>query len=382
MARALEDGIDSEPSREARALRSAVAAEVRYALGDSEGAQRSALAAIQASPRQFDVRGTAWHRASFTSKDDRLGILAPHLAWLPWEPFALSNAGRVRGDPGSNREGAHRAAALATRGYWIVAYGETLVASGDVVAASAVAAEAHSPSLTVRVMRADGRLRGALQTVGSELAALPARPDTTYEAAKLASLGVGLADVLERPPEHMPAFVERFLLPDPPVFSHGAVPLFDALSACLRSPAPASTRCIARLSQLFHAGHFGGGYVGAAAALAGAERYVAGDVAGAVRSWRSLVGLSLVGVENMRDALATGFDRAGELALADRVDAPALDGPTIGLALARAAQRAEKRGDCATARRLAQRLVDGWELADERPPVVDRMRKLVTRCAR
>jgi hypothetical protein len=389
MARSLEASLDAEAELDVRALRAAVAAEVHYALGDSDEAQRWALTSVVASARETDVRGTAWHRLSFTSKDDRLGVLAPHIAWLPWEPFAHDNAGRLR-DPEARRDGAHRAAVLGMRGYWVLAYGDSLLNVGDVVAASAVAAEAHSPSLTVRVLRADGRLRGALDTAVSELAGLPARPDTSLEASRLAVYATELSAILEHPPTHMESFVARFLTPEPPVFSKGAVPFFLALSACLQAPTAVGAPCVARIEQMFRAGHFGAGYVGSAEALEGAKAYVAGDFAAAARAWRPLVARSSVGSENIRTSIADAFDRTGSADLADRVDATNVDNPALpmesqavpSLALARAAKRALARGDCAMAKRYAQRIVDKWELADEVPPVVDRMKKLVARCSR
>src|SRR6202035_5574551 len=80
MARSLEASLDAEPSPDVRALRAAIAAELHYALGDADEAQRWSLTSVQASPREVDVRGTAWHRLSFTSQDDRLGVLSPHVA--------------------------------------------------------------------------------------------------------------------------------------------------------------------------------------------------------------------------------------------------------------------------------------------------------------
>ena len=389
LARSLEASLDAEPVLEVRALRAAIAAEVHYTLGDADEAQRWALASIIASPREVDARGTAWHRLSFTSNDDRLGVLDAHAAWLPWEPFAYFNSARLR-EPAARREGAHRGSVLAMRGYWVIAYGDSLLNAGDTVAASAVAAEAHSPSLTVRVLRADGRLRGALDTAVSELARLPARPDTSLEAARLAAYAIELSAILEHPPAHMESFVARFLAPEPPVFSKGAVPFFLALSACMQTSAPVGPRCIARIDEMFRAGHFGAGYVGSTEALEGAKAYVAGDFAGAARAWRPLVARSSVGADNIRTPIADAFDRTGAADLADRVDAANVENPGMpmesqavpSLALERSAHRALARGDCATAKRYAQHLIDKWELADEVPPAVDRMKKLIVRCSR
>jgi hypothetical protein len=87
-------------------------------------------------------------------------------------------------------------------------------------------------------------------------------------------------------------------------------------------------------------------------------------------------------MELMRDSIAGAYDRVGDPAFAARVDAPALEeGARMSLAVVRAAQRAEKAGDCAGAVRYATRVIDKWEPADEKPPCVDRMKKLVLRCS-
>jgi hypothetical protein len=382
-ARRLEDALGGERDPYARALLAAIAAEVHYARGDAEEAKRLALVSVQSSPRLVDVRGTAWHRLGFTTKDTRLTVLASYVAWLPWEPFPHQNTGRVRGDPASLKEGSHRAAALAGGGYWVVNYGERLVQAGDLVAASAVAAAAQSASLSEKVMRAEGQLRAALDAAVSSLARTPAATGMTLEASNLALDATELAAILERPPTHVEDYFERFLAPDPPPFSNGVVPLFAALSTCMQAPRPIAVRCVGRLGDLFRAGHFGAAYPGAAEALAGADRYVVADFAGAARAWRPILSRSSLVPELIRAPMAIAFDRAGETGLAERVDASALhDGALPSLALERGALRAAKRNDCETARLIAQRLIDKWELADEKPPSVDRLKRLVQRCGK
>jgi hypothetical protein len=383
LALTLEAAIAREQGPSAQALLASVAGEVRYALGDAEAAKRLALVSVQASPRLVDVRGTAWHRLGFTTKDNRLTVLASYLAWLPWEPFPHSNSGRVKGDPASFKDGAHRAAALAGGGYWVVNYGENLIEAGDLVSASAVAAVAQSPSLSVQIMRGEGQLHAALDTAVASLARVPASPVTALEASKLAAYATDLAAILERPPTHVEDYYERFLAPDPPRFSNGVVPFFAALSTCMQAARPTAVRCVRRLGDLFRGGHFGAAYLGAAEALAGAERYVAADFAGAARAWRPILSRSSLTSDFIRAPMALAFDRSGEPELAERVDASALrDGSLPSLALERAAQRAVRRGDCEAARAFAARLIDKWDLADEKPPSVDRMKKVVARCGR
>ena len=382
-ARALEEAAAKEPVADARALLAAVAAEVHYARAQGDEARRLSLISVQASPKEVDVRGTAWHRLAFTSIDNRIAVLAPHMAWVAWEPFPHSNMGHARGDLASIREGAHRAAVLAGQGYWVVAYGEALIETGDVNRAAAVAAIAGSASLTVQVMRAEGRLRAALDAAVEAITRVPARPDASTDAVRLAVQAAELSSILERPPAYVQDFFDWFIAPEPSPLSNGVIPFFSALSVCLMTPKPLGARCVARLGELFRAGHFGAAYIGASDALAGAERYMASDWAGAAMAWRATITRTSFGAAIVRTPMADLFDRVGEPDVADRVDAGALgDAALPSLALARAAARAEKRGDCATARRHAQRLVDTWGTSDERPPAVERMKKLLLRCAR
>jgi hypothetical protein len=382
-ARALEDASGKESAADARALLAAVAAELHYASADADQARRLALVSVQASAKEIDVRGTAWHRLSFTSTDHRIAALGPHMAWVPWEPFPYANSPRARGDTSGVREGYHQAAALAGRGYWLVSYGEELVDSGDLGKAAAVAAIADSASLSVMVTRAEGRLRRALDEAVTSLPRIPARLDTSTDAARVALQEAELSSILERPVDHMQDFVDRFIVPDPAPLSRGVVPFLSALGACVTTPKPLGAVCVGRLAELYRLGHFGASILGGAEVLAGAERYVAGDLAGAEKAWRSALTRSAVAYSTMRTPVAELFDRLGEPDLAERVDAPALEeGALPSLALARAATRAEKRGDCAAARGFAVRIVGKWEDADEKPPVVDRMRKLAARCTK
>ena len=45
----------------------------------------------------------------------------------------------------------------------------------------------------------------------------------------------------------------------------------------------------------------------------------------------------------------------------------------------RKALRAERSGDKEMARKLARQVTDAWAVADERPPALDQMRKLLDR---
>jgi hypothetical protein len=77
------------------------------------------------------------------------------------------------------------------------------------------------------------------------------------------------------------------------------------------------------------------------------------------------------------------FEHTGAADLAERVDEEAmkradeLNGATLGHV--RAARRAFARGDRTRARQLAEQVVKAWAVADEAPPALAEMRKLIAR---
>ncbi len=141
-----------------------------------------------------------------------------------------------------------------------------------------------------------------------------------------------------------------------------------------------ATRCVARLREL--RGQLrAGNTAGTDDLLAGVERYVRNDFAGAARAWRPRLRGSGNLASAMSDAMATAFERTGEFDLAERVDEAAMlrAGEFNGATLAhvRAARRARARGDVVKARTLAQQVIDAWSMADETIPVVGEMRLLL-----
>jgi hypothetical protein len=81
--------------------------------------------------------------------------------------------------------------------------------------------------------------------------------------------------------------------------------------------------------------------------------------------------------------MAIAFDRGGSPELGDEVDAATvgtLDMPRAAhIAWVRAARRAQKRGDMARAKKIAQTVVDKWRFADEDIPSVREMRALLVK---
>jgi hypothetical protein len=377
LAKELED-LAMKQTGDARSLLSAAAAEVYYALADRDQSERLALLSIGASPKIVDVRGNAWHRLSFTSETG-FSNLASHCAWLPWEPFGQGGATSSVAD----EERASRAAALAMRGYWYTAYGELLIAKGKPSNASIVAAVGDSAYLTVEVLRAQNQLGKAFGLGMSKLAEAPTdHRDVGSPTASLARATTELAVILEKPLDFTDAFVARFIDPDPPLVSKGALGFFGAMAVCLQAPQSVQTRCVKRVDALFHAGHWGAALPGATQVLGGALRFIEGDMPSAAKIWRPLAAHHIVINDSLNEPLVKAFEAGAEPDLADRIDTieAAPENKRLSLAAARCAVRAEKKGNCAKAREYAQRIVDAWDAADERPPVVDRMKKLLSRC--
>ena len=153
---------------------------------------------------------------------------------------------------------------------------------------------------------------------------------------------------------------------------------YGALASCVVAPHDVATRCLARLRALSD-----GVVADMPNLLDGAEKYVAGDFEGAALAWQPMLARESWQLMSIRDVVADAFERAGKDDLVERVDARALAGPGRfnggELAYARAARRAERAKDYNAARMWAQKLIDAWNVADVKVPVVAEMRKLVAR---
>jgi hypothetical protein len=79
--------------------------------------------------------------------------------------------------------------------------------------------------------------------------------------------------------------------------------------------------------------------------------------------------------------MVIAFEQAGANELVERIDAPRLDTPGAfngaDLAHVRGARRALKRGNLAAAKGFATRVADAWTVADEIPPSVAEMQKIL-----
>ena len=146
---------------------------------------------------------------------------------------------------------------------------------------------------------------------------------------------------------------------------------------CMRASGSVANRCLDRVEQLGRSGR-NWWYEGGTALLQGARRYAAGDVRGAVSSWRPLVAGD--NLEVVRLLPTEAFELAGEHDLATRLDTrkmPFTFIAGVSDAAPREAARAAKRGDGDRARELARAVVQAWEVADVDVPSVARMRSLL-----
>lgn len=377
----LEELAKTEMDLGAKGLLLAAAAEILYAVGDNKASSDDARAAIQASPKIADIRGNAWHRQSFVTTADSKPVLAAHAAWLPWEPYAWPNL-TITKHGLHDTEGAKRAALLAERGYWVVDYGVRLTETDQLVAVRGVVAKAHDDRLDVLVLHGEHKPGAALDMAIEKLKTLSPSPKLgntpTRIAADVVSLGAFLGRNVDGPIED---YLNRFVFIDPPALTHGVTTLFATIATCTQARHAVGDKCVERLADLYAKGWFGGAVLNSGEAIEGARRYVRGDFAGAAKSWRPNASDFLA--ESMREPMTVAFERAGDDDLAEQLDNRAIElntiSPVTDSCWVRAAMRAEKRGDLPRAQKLAQAFVDRWKNADERPPTLADMKRVLTK---
>jgi serine/threonine-protein kinase len=370
-------------SGDERAILLATAAELLYNIGDLAGAQSAARVAGQAAPKLVDPRGTPWHRLAYAAQFDR-AIARVHAAWIPWEPIVMMNGMPRDGDLASRAKLHSRAAVLCQRGFYAAAYGEVLAARGKTEEARNIAERLDDDYLRVRAYVGDTQYRRGLELATRALAELPAEDLNAGKAFRLAAAGAEAARYLGRPAKFVDDLVRRFIEAEPPHVRVGVAPFFSLIYACLEAPKPVAGRCVARLRQLYQRGDFGGVVSTAPLVIDGAERWIAGDAAGAAKAWRPMLRQGAhVGQAPFRHVLAAAFDRASMTELATAVDAPFVQlvehQDAVDLAFARAALRAQKAGDLEQARKLARACVARWQHADDDVPLRKEMQALLTR---
>lgn len=381
-AKRLEEAREATPLAEGRAHLSAAAAELYNLIGDGH-ARETARAAVYASPKAFDWRTSAWHRLGFTSDGDA-SLGAALLTWVPWEPATQqlrSRAGLT--DPKARSRSVGRAYLLGQRGTYATARGLELLQQGNIESARGVSELARDSVLGVEILLAEAKYGQVVAEVPKLVAALPADDENAALAFRLAYAGVRAFTVLDRPADFMKGVVERYVTSEPPHVVDGVVPLVSLVTACCMSPRSIGKPCLDRVEQLRTESRIPTVFQGIDIVVRGGVRYAADDYTGAAKVWRTLLRQPGWVQDPLRDSMATAFDRAGEPDLADEVDAPPValvELPhTADLSWVRSARRAQKRGDTAKARRLAQAVVDKWRFADEDIPAVREMKDLLAK---
>jgi hypothetical protein len=363
-------------------------ADLRLRAGENDKARDLVLAALPEEPR------LGWNTLTIAthSRTGQVSVARARAAWEPSHPDGwniLSYAGG-QADPHRKLEFMRRSYAMAPGNpMYPSQLGRMLLIAGEREEARALAARLLSgetrlrgigEALAIEIEASEGRFAAALAKVMQALLAQPefGRPDRPDYM--MWPTAVELAMVLGRESEVAQAFVEKFVLPEPPRIARYPQQAEGAGLACALAPRDVAARCAARMKALIAAGHFQGAFDRTTPFLAGAERYAQRDYAGAVAAWRTLAGEPPSGRTWL--VLPDAFDRVGEHDVAERIDK---QGPYTGLirglsiAHLRMARRAAARGDTARARELAQEIVDAWSVADERVPAVEEMRGLLAR---
>ncbi len=383
---ALVVAANKEPDQEVRAILLGAAADgYYYTLSDAATAGTVARASVQASPRTIDLRGTAWHRQSFSSADLGAPVLIAHESWLPWEPFAQANLYLQFGTHAEFATAIRRASTLARHGYWRRDYGDWLARIGHLEEAKGIAVESGSRYLAALIQYAEGFPGRALATIRSLLAHMETNVENGREATRLAALGIGIAGEIGQPVDFADVFLDRFVTTDAPKISHGVTSMHYLCAVCMNMEQGPGAKCIERVRQLVRVGHFGGAFYGSTDLLEGSAYFVAGQYDKAAKTWRPLLsGPGVYRTEGVREQLSLALSRAGEIEMADKLDDYWLDDeilPEANAAHVRIALRLEKRGDAAGARRVAQRFVNRWNTADERPRGLAEMKRVLARTA-
>jgi hypothetical protein len=352
-----------------------LAAGVLEIAGDKGHGYEVALRAVQTDPKLVTDIGHGWKQLEFLTPPQ--SEAPAYAAWAPWSALGQTVVAYRETNPEVHLRYARRSYALSPTGLWGMNLTENLVAAGKRDEARAVAARVHNDGLQVMLASSEARFGKAIALARDSFAKAENTRSGSMKAFYAANWAIMTDIVLGQTPDWVDDLVKRYLDPDPPMMA-GAIPAVGAVLACTFAPKPVARRCFDRLRILLP-----GPFVGIEGLREGAEAFSQGDYAGAAKAWRTSMNEPSWQTTSFRDPMAIAFDKVGETALAEQVDAPYVqyggEFRGVNLAHVRAARRAEKRGDKETARRLAQQVIDAWSVADEEVPAVADMRKLVAR---
>ncbi|WP_437928180.1 serine/threonine-protein kinase [Sorangium sp. So ce291] len=395
---ALVAELDRRFQREATALgRSTLAATLSCLLqpSDPKRAEEMAMLAVQAEPKNpIGEFCSPWLQLLAVTQGTSSAAVALRAmqAWAPWNSYGWLFHAKSSGDGAAALAYARRAHALSPLDTYVAStLADALLAAGarEEVRGIALALAGggypvhrlRSELLLLRVEASEARFGAALAR--ARQAMVVSADDAGWlrvERFEIAWHALQIALVLGRAREVADAIVERFLDPDPPPLDvvHLDVPL-RLPAVCAHASPAVSRRCFTRFRALRQPLSYSA-LPDADAFTAGAERYAAGDLAGAARAFRPLLRTPGPFVEVLAGPMAESFEQTGEIELVDRLEAAIADRSAelngASLALVRAARRAARRGESERARALARRVLDAWSVADEPVPAVAEMRRL------
>jgi hypothetical protein len=239
-------------------------------------------------------------------------------------------------------------------------------------------------TMMLRVAVAEGKLGGGLDRAMRALRGPPGAGYSVNLRWGLAVLATHIAWTLGRPREVSDAFLPGLL--------EGWTSLVDSTDGdaparlatlCALASKDLAARCFEKLESMITTGSFANVTETSRAVVDGANRYRLGDYAGASRKFRLAAQNPIGPVRIAQDVIADAFERHGDDALVELVDAPSLEaagsGGEVSLANVRAARRAMKAGDREKAKCEAERVIKAWSVADVDVPAVAEMRALLAK---
>jgi tRNA A-37 threonylcarbamoyl transferase component Bud32 len=355
-----------------------------------EPARLISFSAVQDDPRHF----WGWTMACGTSLRKKGGEIANRAfqTWTPEQPDAWNIA--TFSDPSQPLEAkirwGERAVALSpdyplfaqNLAIYLTQAGRTedVRSIAAHLARGGPAQQLGAEALLAQVETSEGKFERALQRSLAAHRTLETTTRLWWGDMPLTETALDAGLVLGRHHEVADELAERFVLADPPrLYAHSEYTSYQATLICLHASKSVATRCAARLTALMAGDYFKVSHTNLVPKLLeGLRHYLAGDVDPMVRAWRAVPAPMRGGEMRARLLAAAGRDD-----LAEQVDRniPVGHGVIHGASFidVRQAQRAEKRGDHAEARKLAQKVVDAWSDADADVPAVTQMRELIDR---
>lgn len=379
-ARRLHELFEKETDPQARSLLLGTEALNLMFAGDPREAAQLARRSLAIDTKVAEPWTSNWRIFAFATGDKARS--ASSAGWIPWDPYSVINVGELDTAPDAKLRYARRAAILAPGGAPPHMLVDLLLKARRIEEARGVAAVIENPMVDVQVRAAEGHFGAALARAEKAMVEAPTTAEGAITVFSVARVTADVALILERPLEYADPLVKRFVEPDPPVLPRSYGSYLGLIATCTYAPASVAKRCIPRLRAL-HARGVGFPGLIVEQLLAGAERYVNGDHAGAAKAWRSLLKETGRGTEALRHAMALTFDRQSLSELAAKVDATSFDGRYNGADLAnvREARRALRAGDREAARKHASLTIEAWSVADDTVPAVAEMRKVLAAAA-